>query len=238
MSGAVASVEVWRFPLDLPAPEVERLAGVLDARERKRLAGLRDPVHRRRFAVSHARTRLVLGERLGVPPALVRLRFGPHGKPFPDGGTGAGRWHFSLSHSGDLAVLALCEGREVGVDVEEVRPERDAVRFAARWFPPDESAWVAGGEEPDRVRRCLRLWTRKEACVKAAGGRLVRGLGLPVGTGPRPRVVHGPPGFPGTWTVADLPAGPAHVGAVALCDARPFRVRDRTAAGSADPGRG
>ncbi|WEH32433.1 4'-phosphopantetheinyl transferase superfamily protein [Streptomyces sp. AM 4-1-1] len=223
-------VEIWRFPLDLPAPEVERLARVLDDAEHDRRAMLRAVEHRRRFTVSHARTRLVLGERLGVPPTLVRLRSGRYGKPELEGGAGTRRWHFSLSHSGDLAVLALCHGREVGVDVEHIRPDRDVVSFAARWFGPDESDWVAEGGGPDRVRRCLRLWTRKEACVKAAGGRLVQGLRLAVGQGPRPCVVDGPHGLPGTWTVADLPVGAGHVGAVAVRGVRPFRVLDRSGA--------
>ncbi|MCR8944447.1 4'-phosphopantetheinyl transferase superfamily protein [Streptomyces sp. OUCMDZ-4982] len=228
MNGAEDVVEVRRFRLDLPSPEVESLAGLLDVRERARLETLRSADHRRRFTVAHARARQVLGERLGLPTVRVRFRFGPHGKPGLDGDAETRRLRFSLTHSGELAVVALSLGREVGVDVERLDPSRDPVRFAARWFPPDESAWVAGVAAPDRLRGCLRLWTRKEACVKATGGRLVQGLALPVGTAPHPRTVDGPPGFPGPWTVMDLPAGPAHVGAVALEGTRPFRLLERS----------
>ncbi len=171
-------MEVRRFRLDLPPPEVESLAGLLDVRERARLETLRSAEHRRRFTVAHARTRQVLGERLDLPPARVPFHFGPHGKPGLDGDAETRRLRFSLTHSGELAVVALSLGREVGVDVEHLDPSRDPVRFAARWFPPDESAWVAGLATPDRLRGCLRLWTRKEACVKATGGRLVQGLAL------------------------------------------------------------
>ncbi|MGW4898436.1 4'-phosphopantetheinyl transferase family protein [Kitasatospora sp. NPDC004240] len=239
-AGAAATVEVWRFPLDLDEARVERLTGLLDERERGRLAALEDPEHRRRFAVSHGCVRLVLGGRLGVHPARVWLRTGRWGKPELDGGAATRRLRFSLSHSGDLAVLALCHGRDVGVDVELVRPDRDVTRFAARWFSPEESAWVAGARPPERIRRCLRLWTRKEACVKAAGGRLVQGLRLAVGTGPGPRLVDGAHGgLPGTWTVAGLTTGPGHVGAVAAEGARPFRVVHRhlrAARGGGAPG--
>ncbi|MEQ4607272.1 4'-phosphopantetheinyl transferase superfamily protein [Streptomyces cavourensis] len=228
MNEAEDVVEVRRFRLDLPSPEVESLAGLLGVRERARLETLRSADHRRRFTVAHARARQVLGERLGLPPVRVRFRFGPHGKPGLDGDAETRHLRFSLTHSGELAVVALSLGREVGVDVERLDPSRDPVRFAARWFPPDESAWVAGVAAPGRLRCCLRLWTRKEACVKATGGRLVQGLALPVGTAPHPRTVDGPPGLPGPWTVMDLPAGPAHVGAVALEGARPFRLLERS----------
>ncbi|ARI51188.1 hypothetical protein A6E92_02815 [Streptomyces sp. S8] len=228
MNGAEDVVEIRRFRLDLPPPEVESLAGLLDVRERARLETLRSAEHRRRFTVAHARTRQALGERLGLPAVRVRFRFGPHGKPGLDGDAEARDLRFSLTHSGELAVVALSRGREVGVDVEHLDPSRDPVRFAARWFPPDESAWVAGAAAQDRLPGCLRLWTRKEACVKATGGRLVQGLALPVGTAPHPQTVKGPPGFPGPWTVMDLPAGPAHAGAVALEGPRPFRLLERS----------
>ncbi|PZT77848.1 MULTISPECIES: 4'-phosphopantetheinyl transferase family protein [unclassified Streptomyces] len=229
MSGTVDVVEVHRFRLDLSPPEVESLAGLLDVRERARLEMLRSAEHRRRFTVAHARTRLVLADRLGVPSSRVRFRFGPYGKPGLDGDAQTRRCQFSLTHSGDLAVLALCHDRRVGVDVEHVDRSRDPDRFAARWFPAHESAWVSGAAAPDRLRAFLRLWTRKEACVKATGGRLVQGLALPVGTAPCPRTVDGPPGFLGPWTVTDLPEGRAHVGAVALEGTRPFRVMERSA---------
>lgn len=88
--------------------------------------------------------------------------YGPHGKPFLPGGP-----HFSLSHSGRLAVLAVSEAA-VGVDVEKPRPVSESV--ARRYFQPEEQSWMA--ENP--TDRFFRLWTRKEAVLKCCG----RGLSL------------------------------------------------------------
>ena len=86
------------------------------------------------------------------------LSYGPHGKPFLPGGPG-----FSLSHGGELAVLAL-DGGEVGVDVESARrPWR--TRTAERMFRPEERAALRPGDGEG----FFTLWTRKEAVLKCCG---------------------------------------------------------------------
>ena len=83
---------------------------------------------------------------------------GPNGKPFFPGGR-----EFSLSHSGDLAVIALAEV-PVGADVQQVRPVTDAV--LRRVLSPAERE---GGD-------FFALWTRKEAVLKCLGTGLDREL--------------------------------------------------------------
>ena len=197
------TVHVWRIRLD--AYPVDRLLPLLDGRERRRAAGFVLEEARRRYVTAHGAVRLILGELLSTSPGALRWRVGAYGKPELVGRPGL---ETNLSHSGELALLAVTSGRAVGVDVEEVRPAFDAVAFATRFFPAEESAlvgfWGRGGtrapepasdgEPPvgpggDPAVVFARLWTRKEACVKAAGGRLAQGLRLPVaGIGP----AHGP----------------------------------------------
>ncbi|MFG3226579.1 4'-phosphopantetheinyl transferase family protein [Kitasatospora sp. NPDC048194] len=173
---------------------------------------------RRRFVLAHAAVRIVLGERLGRPPDGLRLVRGRWGKP----SVADAPWlHFSLSHSGDLALLAVAP-RPVGVDVELVRPGLDADRLARRFFPHRERELVASGGRP----AFARLWTRKEACVKAAGGRLTEGMVLPVAHAAAQATVRGPAGGPltGPWRVADLSLPEGYAGSVALLGDGPFAV--------------
>ena len=95
---------------------------------------------------------------------------GEFGKPYLPGGI-----PFSLSHGGDLAVLAVGEeGTELGVDTESLeRPWREAV--AKRLFTPEEQLWFQGSSE-----RFFRLWTRKEAVLKCRGSGLSRLAVFPV----------------------------------------------------------
>ena len=93
------------------------------------------------------------------------LRAGPYGKPEAPG------VFFSLSHSGDYALLAVSDS-DVGADLEQIRPAPE--RVAARVFTPDEQCWLADGTDYDT--RFFTLWTLKESLLKACG----RGLTLPL----------------------------------------------------------
>jgi Phosphopantetheinyl transferase len=215
VTAAVDEVHLWHFRLDLPPGAYLAL---LDPRERARHAARPRGPGRDRYAVAHGTKRLILGSRLGLPPARVPLRVGRWGKP-EVAGSGL---RFSLAHSGDRALLGVCGHREIGVDVERPRSGLDPVRFAARWFRPEEAARVAEAGPADRWGEFLRLWTRKEACVKAAGGRLAQSLTLPVGHGPH--TVADPSGrLPGSWWVDDVQGPEDCTAAVALAGTAPFR---------------
>jgi 4'-phosphopantetheinyl transferase len=171
MAGDV--VEVWLIRTDLPERALACLLPLLDEGERARADAVIYPASRRQFIAAHGAFRVILGRRLGVPPASLRWQLGPHGKP-ELAGPGP---RVSFSHSGDFAALATATGRRVGVDIQQLLPRLDVTRMAARFYPPQEAEFVAAA--PGRARqvaRYTRLWARKEACVKVAGGRLLPGL--------------------------------------------------------------
>jgi 4'-phosphopantetheinyl transferase len=166
-------VEVWLIRTDLPESVLADLLPLLDDGERERARALRDPASRRRFIAAHGAYRVILGRGLGVPPASLRWQRGPHGKP-ELAGPGP---RVSFSRSGDFAALATAPGRRVGVDIQELLTSLDVTRMAARFYPQPEAEYVASGAGHARqVARYTRLWARKEACVKVAGGRLLPGL--------------------------------------------------------------
>ena len=213
---ALDTVYVWLIRTELPDPAVATLAKLLDGEEMQR-AGAMPPDRRRRFVSAHGAARLITGQHLGAPPEQLRWRRGPHGKPEL-----AGEWQgvrVNLSHSGELALLAVTANRAVGVDVQELR-RLDACRLAARFFPAAEARFVAAAPGPaGQVARFTRLWTRKEACVKAAGGRLLAGMALPVHAG---EVV-----LPGPYRVRDVPVPHGFRAALALAGGQPYRVLRR-----------
>jgi 4'-phosphopantetheinyl transferase len=79
---------------------------------------------------------------------------------------------FSLSHSGDLVLLAVTGGRTVGIDIERLRVGHQVPAAAQRFFPSAEADALRATAPDRRAAAYARLWVRKEACVKAAGGRL------------------------------------------------------------------
>jgi phosphopantetheinyl transferase len=156
------------------------LIALLDDREARHADDRRLPAARRRYVVAHATLRLVLAYHLGIEPRLVRYRHTcavcgsqEHGRPELDGYDG--EWSFSLSHSADVAVIAVAR-EQVGVDVEVVRPRRALERVARRVFPDDEYERWCTLVEPQRTRAFLQAWTAKEAYLKRLGVGITRGL--------------------------------------------------------------
>ncbi len=115
----------------------------------------------------------VLALYAGVPLAELTLAVEPHGKPrlaapsSPD---------FNLSHCGDVFLLAIGRGVEIGVDVEVLRPRPRALQLAQRYFSANEAAALAALSETECQQAFYRLWTAKEAVLKALGRGLAFGL--------------------------------------------------------------
>ncbi|MEA2403667.1 MAG: 4-phosphopantetheinyl transferase [Thermoleophilaceae bacterium] len=107
----------------------------------------------------------------------VEVVDGPGGKPFAPGGP-----HFNVSHSDGLALIAISRAREVGVDVERVRPVPRAPAIARRVVDPDEARAVEEARAEDRDLLFHRLWVAHEARVKlGAEAAEVRALEMPDG---------------------------------------------------------
>jgi 4'-phosphopantetheinyl transferase len=212
-----AQVHLWRVELD-GGPEFEaKLLEELTADEVARAERLASAEARRRFVVARGTLRVLLGDLLGEPPQSIAVEEGASGKPrLAEAEHGLG---FNVSHSGDLALICIAEGAEVGVDLERLRPVPDAVAIARRRFAPAEARFVEDGEARDVDRRFLTCWTRKEALAKAVGAGLSFDLSFTVPlTEPRGVVSLDGAGWgpEQSWMVFDVPMGAEHVAALAL----------------------
>ena len=142
---------------------------------------------------SHAALRAILGQYTGAP---LDFATGEYGKPYLPADP---HLHFNLSHSHQLALVAVSRDVEVGVDVEWFRPLPACLAIAERFFPPAELAALMDALPADREREFFRLWTRIEARLKA------RGVGL-VGAGRE---------LEGAWSVEAVDAGLDYTASVA-----------------------
>ena len=121
-----------------------------------------------------AAARARLGETFGLPPEAVPLARDGRGRPRLDAPLAG--FDCSWSHSGQRLLLALGEGVRLGVDVEFVRPRPRLLALAARFFHPDEAAWLRDRPEDARLPDFVRLWCAKEAVLKAHGEGIAFGL--------------------------------------------------------------
>jgi 4'-phosphopantetheinyl transferase len=169
------AVHVWRIhPLARPVP-ANPAEWHLSPAERERGARFHFEQDRKRFVGGREALRLILSRYLESPPADIEFGFRAHGKPYLEPEPGCRSLSFNLSHSGDFVLIAVANNREVGVDVEKIRPEIDLERIARRFFSPGEVESLTSLAEALRPTAFFRCWTRKEAYVKARGG----GLAIP-----------------------------------------------------------
>jgi 4'-phosphopantetheinyl transferase len=221
-AGPPPGADVWHIPLDADRDVVRVAARLLDPHELRRAGSFRDTVAAHRYTVAHGAARTILGGYLGVPGDAVRWSVGPHGKPVFDGALS--RWQWSLSRSGGHALLAVCVTAPVGVDLEGVEDSGLTMALATRFLPDEESAHVSAQPGPDGPQVAYhRLLSRKEACVKASGGRLLDGLGLAVlAAGDVP----GTGRYAGqSWRLCDLPVPPRFVAALATLGGEVRQIR-------------
>src|SRR5262249_10240292 len=144
------------------------LYATLSEDERRRSARFRFEHDRRRFVVARGVLRELLGRHLRTHPGEIRFVYNSFGKPLLDPTSGSGL-KFNLSHAGDLALIAIADHADVGIDVEHVRPERDHAAIARQFFPAPQADLLNRLPNQLRPQAFFRLWTRKEAFVKAAG---------------------------------------------------------------------
>lgn len=217
MSWAVASdvpplgdeVHVWRVALDADETLLQRCIAALSAAERERAAKFVQPRDARRFQVARGTLRRLLGAYLGVEPAAVPIGVADHGKPrlvAPH----AEALRFNVSHSGDVALVAVSRSREVGVDLEAVRPMRDLAGLWRMVASPVEALRLESVPTSRHEAAFYRVWTRKEAWLKATGDGLSRplqDLEVTFLDGEAPALVHvaGLPGAGERWAIVALP---------------------------------
>lgn len=169
LAASSGRVDVWRLPLGPGALEPAEALHRLSAAERVRAARMR--LGAGRWVAARAGLRGVLGRYLGIAPQRLAFVLDAAGKPRLAPGAPADL-RFNLSHCGDVALLAVRLGREVGIDVERLRDDVDAVAVARAMFDGMARAEIAALAGARRREAFFRAWVRREALAKASGAGL------------------------------------------------------------------
>jgi len=217
MTTAVAPIEVelWVWSLDVDEAERGRLFAYLAEDEVARALRFVFDRDRHRYVVARGRMREILARVLGTTAAALRFSYSSHDKPSL--AEASAPLHFNLSHSEGLAALGVSRARELGVDVEHVRPLKEDI--AERFFSRGEVAALRALPEDQQLAAFYRCWTRKEAVVKAIGEGLSRPLdSFDVTLDPdaaRLLRMDGEADGPQVWQLAHFAPAPGFAGAVA-----------------------
>jgi 4'-phosphopantetheinyl transferase len=166
-------IHLWLVSLDRPPAPLPTLQSTLSSDERERASRYHFDRDRRRYATSRGVLRAILASYLELDPDALTFQYSPHGKPSL---AADAELRFNLSRSGEQLLVGVNLNREIGVDVECLRPMSDLDAIARRFFAPTEAAKLAALPDAVRTRAFFECWTRKEAFIKAVG----EGLSMPL----------------------------------------------------------
>jgi 4'-phosphopantetheinyl transferase len=164
-------VHVWDANVDALACLHER-SDVLAEDERQRAARFHFERDRCRYIRTRTLVRCILGHYIGIAAHQIAFTYGRYGKPDLAPSTNAAvenSVRFNLAHCGGRVLCVVTDRREVGVDLERLRPVPDVEQIAAQCFSSDEFEALHSLPTDAQTLAFFRCWTRKEAYVKARG---------------------------------------------------------------------
>jgi 4'-phosphopantetheinyl transferase len=206
--GAGVSVHGVDLRVD-PAVEAACLA-LLDNEERARAARFIVAEPRRQFVITRGALRLLLAQHLDRPAQALSFATGPHGKPFAVVDGAPSKVEFNVSHSAERGLIAIAR-EPVGVDIEFLGRDADFHLVAKGALTAAEQAALQQRTGAERTKLFYRLWTQKEALIKATGRGFAcppRGFAVPDALLEGARSASFTfPGETALWLVTDLSEG-------------------------------
>jgi 4'-phosphopantetheinyl transferase len=156
-----------------------------------------------------------------MDPAQLEFREGPYGKPELISNTSVESLKFNLSHSHEAALVALTVERQIGVDIEYVKPGFKWQEVAERFFAPGEITRLRALPADEQPRGFFTCWTRKEAYIKAKGGGLsipLQDFEVSLSSGASASLISctSDPKETTRWSLAKVDVGPEYEAAVAV----------------------
>ncbi len=162
-------VHVWRVSLDQAYSTIAHLAAGLSSDERNRAGRYHSTQDKEHFIVRRGFLRIALSHYLDSNPSELLIGTSVYGKPTIVTSTYGDSLRFNTSSSEGICLCAITRNREIGIDIERVRPIDQAERIAEHFFSPQEVYDLFSVPANQRVRAFLQGWTRKEAYLKAVG---------------------------------------------------------------------
>ncbi len=214
-------VHCWRVSLAEPESAIRKLAQLLNHEESARANRFHFSRDHNRFVVARAALRVILGRYLETNPTKIQFTYSAYGKPALAGDHPASELQFNLGHSHEIAIYAFSLRRQLGIDIEHMRPEVSGDEIAERFFAAAEVAALREVPSNCRTEAFFNCWTRKEAYIKARGEGLTFPLGdfavsMTPGEPARLLTVRDAPQEVARWFLRQLNPGTGYVAALAV----------------------
>lgn len=222
-----SDVRVWRVKLNIQDKVIRMLENLLSPDEIDRANHFMFAKDRVHFIACRGQLRILLAQASGIRPDKLQFGYNGYGKPylvFPGSGP-----YFNVSHSNNLALVAISVDFQIGVDIEFMRLNTDPLQIARNFFSRHEYQQLINLPQNQQKEAFYNCWTRKEAYIKACG----KGLSIPLNEfdvtlkpGEPAKIIESrfDPSSVCNWQLDSLPVPQGYIAALAV-NARPYEVR-------------
>ena len=165
------TIDIWICQFDTHQYNLDNFYLTLSAEEKQRAKRYKFIEHKNHFIIFHGFMREILARYLQIKPIDIVYTKGDKGKPYLSSQLNSSI-QFNLSHTKDIALLAISNDSEVGVDIEHLDRKTDWQGIVKRFFTADEQQALFNLPEALQQQAFYELWTRKEAYMKVLGSGL------------------------------------------------------------------
>ena len=164
-------VDIIVFSLESDDEKRQFLYQLLSDDEKQRAARYRFDKHRNRFITGRGTIREILADRVECPPQAIRFELNKYGKPALHEPESISHIQFNASSSATMGAIALSNDIPLGFDIEKIKSgsSEDNDLIVKNEFTNDEYDWYIKHRNFERIRAFFKLWTCKEAYLKALG---------------------------------------------------------------------
>lgn len=160
-------IDLWLTNLNLSHDVINKFEGYLDKADTGQIKKLKFEYLKKRAIITKGLLRLLIGNYLNLNPAELVFAYNEFGKPFIN--DNLNELQFNISHSDDMAVFAFSRSGEIGADIEKVKVIDDMQGVMNICFTGYEKDWFNDINAESRVESFYKVWTIKEAFIKAIG---------------------------------------------------------------------
>ncbi len=169
-------VHIWNFDLDRINPLKNTIENILSEEELVRAGKFHFEIDKDRYICSRGLLRILLGIYTDIPSNQINFTFNEYGKPHLLIDQNSNGLHFNLSHSKNFMSVGFVKNALIGVDVELMKPLKDHLEIAKRFFSANEFEQLISFPPEKLLNGFYSCWTAKEAVIKLSG----EGLSFPL----------------------------------------------------------
>lgn len=169
-------IHIWKASLDSNKSKLNSVPACLSIDELQRASRFYFKRDRRQFIVRRGILKQIIAEYVDIDPKNLLFGYNPSGKPFLLNDSPPHNLRFNMSHSKNMALYAISFGKEVGIDIEYMQKDIEFQQIIDRFFSQSEREYLQKINIDSRKEEFFKIWTRKEAILKALG----KGLSFPL----------------------------------------------------------